>query len=256
MSLVWADLDREVVTVHGDDAASFLHSQLAQDIASMNVGESRHSFLLEPTGHITTLLRVVRHSETMFTLDTDAGHGQAIIDRLKRFILRSKVELAVSDWRVRAFRGENVVAEIGEVKGRALVAHGGTDAIDVIAPLNELPVFGEATEQGYIDMLRVDAGWPHMGIDILVGDIPATSGVVQECVSFTKGCYPGQELVERMDSRGANAPVVVRSLPRDGVGVGMRLEENGKFVGTVTSIGFTRALARVDRSSTIGEPLI
>lgn len=256
MSFVWADLDREVVLVYGDDAASFLHSQLAQDIASMNVGESRHSFLLEPTGHITTLLRVVRHSETMFTLDTDAGHGQAIIDRLKRFILRSKVELAVSDWRVRAFRGENVVGEIGEVKGRALVAHGGTDAIDVIAPLNELPVFGEATEQGYIDMLRVDAGWPHMGIDILVGDIPATSGVVQECVSFTKGCYPGQELVERMDSRGANAPVVVRSLPRDGVGVGMRLEENGKFVGTVTSIGFTRALARVDRSSTIGEPLI
>lgn len=256
MSFVWADLDREVVLVHGDDAASFLHSQLAQDIASMNVGESRHSFLLEPTGHITTLLRVVRHSETMFTLDTDAGHGQAIIDRLKRFILRSKVELAVSDWRVRAFRGENVVGEIGEVKGRALVAHGGTDAIDVIAPLNELPVFGEATEQGYIEMLRVDAGWPHMGIDILVGDIPATSGVVQECVSFTKGCYPGQELVERMDSRGANAPVVVRSLPRDGVGVGMRLEENGKFVGTVTSIGFTRALARVDRSSTIGEPLI
>ena len=256
MSFVWADLDREVVLVHGGDAASFLHSQLAQDIASMNVGESRHSFLLEPTGHITTLLRVVRHSETMFTLDTDAGHGQAIIDRLKRFILRSKVELAVSDWRVRAFRGENVVGEIGEVKGRALVAHGGTDAIDVIAPLNELPVFGEATEQGYIEMLRVDAGWPHMGIDILVGDIPATSGVVQECVSFTKGCYPGQELVERMDSRGANAPVVVRSLPRDGVGVGMRLEENGKFVGTVTSIGFTRALARVDRSSTIGEPLI
>lgn len=256
MSCVWADLDREVVTAEGADAASFLHSQLAQDIASMQIGESRHSFLLEPTGHITTLLRVVRQSENLFSLDTDAGHGQAIVDRLKRFILRSKVELVLSDWRVRAYRGENVVGEIGDVRGRAVVAHGGTDAIDVVAPLNDLPVLGDVTEQGYIEMLRVDAGWPHMGIDILVGDIPATSGVVQACVSFTKGCYPGQELVERMDSRGASAPVVVRSLSRDGVGVGMRLEENSKTVGTVTSIGFTRALARVDRSSTIGEPLI
>lgn len=256
MSIVWADIERDVVIARGDDALTFLHSQLAQDVVSMTVGESRHSFLLEPTGHITTLLRVVRQSETEFSLDTDAGHGQAIVDRLKRFILRSKVELLLSDGKVRSFRGPNVADALVGVQGLALVGQGLSDAVDVVSTDGQLPVIGEETEAGYVDMVRVDSGWPRIGVDILVGDIPATSGVVSLCVSFTKGCYPGQELVERMDSRGASAPVVVRSISRDGVGVGMRLEEAGNFVGTVTSIGFTRALARVDRNSTLGEPLI
>jgi len=256
MTIQWADLSRDVVIARGDDVASFLHSQLAHDVLSMSVGESKYSFLLEPTGHVTSLVRIVRHDNTLFSLDTDHEYGQAVIDRLKRFILRSKVELSLSDWRVRAFRGADAVNLLGSVAGRAQVAHGSDDAIDVVGSVEHLPVLGEETEEGFVEMLRVDSRWPRLGVDLLVGDIPATSGIVAECVSFTKGCYPGQELVERMDSRGANAPVILRSIPRDGVGVGMRLEENGKFAGTVTSVGFTRALARVDRSSTIGEPLV
>jgi folate-binding Fe-S cluster repair protein YgfZ len=74
-------------------------------------------------------------------------------------------------------------------------------------------------------------------------------------VSFSKGCYPGQELVERMDSRGANAPVRVVALSRDGVGVGFRIQADGADAGTVTSIGFTRALARVARGASVGVDL-
>ena len=106
---------------------------------------------------------------------------------------------------------------------------------------------GLGQEVTHIDMFRVEAKWPRLDIDILVGDIPATTGVVSDAVSFSKGCYPGQELVERMDSRGADAPVLVVSVPRDGVGVGSRVQFEGKDVGTITSIGFTVALARVAR---------
>jgi len=256
MSVVWADAERDVVFVQGADAAVFLHSQLAQDIASLKIGESVHSFLLEPTGHICTLLRVVRHSDDVFTLDTDAGHGVAIIDRLKRFVLRAQVSLSMSDWRVRSFRGEGAVALVGAGAGRAIHGWGGADAIDVIGEFSTLPVVGEETEPGHIDVLRVESRWPRVGIDILVGDIPATAGVTSIAVSFTKGCYPGQELVERMDSRGASAPVVLRVIPREGVGVGMRIEDDGKFLGTVTSVGNTVALARLDRTSSVGEPLV
>lgn len=256
MSVVWADADRNVVRVEGADAQSFLHSQLAQDIAAVSIGASTHSFLLEPTGHITTLLRVVRHGEHVFTVDTDAGHGAAIIERLQRFVLRSDVKLSVSDWRVRAFRGDNAVALVGEGAGRAVHGWGGNDAIDVIGEFSTLPTCGDQTEPEHIDMLRVESRWPRVGVDILVGDIPATAGVSRVAVSFTKGCYPGQELVERMDSRGASAPVVLRVIPRDGVGVGMRIEEDGRFVGTVTSVGRTVAFARLDRTSTTGEPLV
>lgn len=255
MSIVWADAERDVVFAQGADAAAFLHSQLAQDISSMTVGQSVHSFLLEPTGHITTLLRVVRHGDTVFTLDTDAGHGAAIIQRLQRFILRADVKLSHSDWRVRAFRGDNAVEAVGAVPGVAVHGWGSADAIDVIGEFSTLPLVGEETEPGHIDVLRVESRWPRVGVDILVGDIPATAGVTSVAVSFTKGCYPGQELVERMDSRGANAPVVLRVIPRDGVGVGMRVEQDGKFLGTVTSVGRTVAFARLDRTSTVGEPL-
>lgn len=245
--IVWADIARDVVIVQGDDAGSFLHSQLANDITSLTVGNSIHSLLLEPTGQVTALLRVTRHVDTVFTLDVDAGFGESLITRLQRFVLRSKVTMRMSDWKVRAYRGVGAASAVGVGPGRAVPYRGGDDAVDVIAELSQLSSVGSETEAPHIDMFRVDAEWPRLGVDILVGDIPATTGVVPEAVSFTKGCYPGQELVERMDSRGANAPVLIVSIPRDVVGVGSRVEKNGADVGTVTSIGFTKALARVAR---------
>jgi folate-binding protein YgfZ len=248
--IVWADIERDVVIVQGDDAGAFLHSQLANDIASLAVGSSIHSLLLEPTGQVTALVRVTRHVDTVYTLDVDAGFGESLITRLQRFVLRSKVAMRMSDWKVRAFRGLDAVSVVGAGPGRAIPYRGGDDAIDVIAEESQLPLHGEETEVPHIDMFRVDAQWPRLGVDILVGDIPATTGVVAESVSFSKGCYPGQELVERMDSRGANAPVLVVSIPRDGVGVGFRVQSDGKDAGTVTSIGFTLAFARVARGYT------
>jgi folate-binding protein YgfZ len=253
--LLWADIPRDVVLVEGDDAATFLHSQLAQDIASLAAGESVHSLLLDPTGHVHSIVRVVRHSDTVFTLDVDSPHGESVVTRLQRFVLRSKVTLRVSDWLVRAFRGEGSVQTVGAGVDRALVAWGGPEAVDVVAPLERQPKFGESTEPEHIDMMRVDSEWPRLGVDVLVGDIPAATGIVRVAVSFTKGCYPGQELVERMDSRGAGAPVNVRAVDRSGVGVGSRIEASPHDTGTVTSIGFTRALVRVGRASAIGHEL-
>ncbi|MSV36490.1 MAG: hypothetical protein F2916_00395, partial [Actinobacteria bacterium] len=112
-SIMWADIAREVVIVQGDDAQTFLHSQLANDIASLAVGASIHSLLLEPTGHVAALVRVVRHEDTVFTLDVDAGFADAVIVRLQRFVLRAKVTMRRSDWVVRAFRGPGVVSDIG-----------------------------------------------------------------------------------------------------------------------------------------------
>jgi len=255
-SIVWADIAREVVIVQGDDAQTFLHSQLANDIASLAVGASIHSLLLEPTGHVSALVRVVRHEDTVFTLDLDAGFVDEVIVRLRRFVLRAKVTLRRSDWVVRAFRGPDAVREVGAGPGRANPYWGSEDEVDVVGDVSLVPTLGEATEQERIDYSRADARWPKLGVDVLVGDIPGTTGILSVAVSFTKGCYPGQELVERMDSRGTLAPVVVRALPREGLGVGARVMEDDKSVGTVTSIGARIALARIARTSTIGEPLV
>lgn len=193
-STVWADIARDVVSVRGSDAGAFLHSQLAQDIASLDVGQSTHSLLLEPTGHVVALVRVVRHEENLYTLDVDADFGQSLIDRLKRFVLRSDMTLEISTWSVRAFRGGDVSFEPSAGHVAVLAYRRSADGIDIIGPRELLPTFGEVTEPEHIDMFRVDAKWPRLGVDVLVGDIPATSGVLDVAVSFRKGVIPVKNL--------------------------------------------------------------
>jgi len=104
---------------------------------------------------------------------------------------------------------------------------------------------------------RIAFGWPAMGHEIVPGEtIPAALGISRIAVNFTKGCYPGQELVERMDSRAAEAP---RSLRRVTVAEGTRpgdpVLDDGEQVGEVTSVAGTSALAFVRRTSQLGEPI-
>ena len=95
-----------------------------------------------------------------------------------------------------------------------------------------------------------------IGADIAVGEtIPAETGVVSASVSFTKGCYPGQELVERMDSRSASAPFRLVRLDGDGLAVGDPVIVDGDEVGRVTSATDGAAIARVRRNAAVGAPV-
>ena len=74
-------------------------------------------------------------------------------------------------------------------------------------------------------------------------------GIVGTAVSFTKGCYPGQELVERMDSRGSSAPRHLETIDVEpGTSAGDPVRRDGVEVGTVTSVRGTRAIARMRRA--------
>jgi len=110
--------------------------------------------------------------------------------------------------------------------------------------------------EGEIEDHRVHSGWPAMGSEIRPGEsIPAATGIVRRAASFTKGCYPGQELVERMDSRGSTAPQSLRivSLHDLGnVGPGDAITVEGAEVGVVTSVSSDVALAYVSRSVDLG----
>jgi folate-binding protein YgfZ len=99
------------------------------------------------------------------------------------------------------------------------------------------------------EALRIELAWPRLGAEIVPGDtIPAGTGLTGVAVSFTKGCYPGQELVERMDSRGADAPRALQVIDvADGTGVGEPVVVDGEEIGTVTSVVGTRALAWIKR---------
>lgn len=99
---------------------------------------------------------------------------------------------------------------------------------------------------------RVAARWPAMGHEIVPGEtIPAETGITGAAVSFTKGCYTGQELVERMDARQATPPrrlVRVRAAAGAALAEGAELTLDGKPVGLVTTTAGADALAYVNRN--------
>lgn len=244
--MFWCDYPRDVLRVDGADALTYLQSQLSQDLRNLQVGESAWSFVLQPAGKIDVLLRVWRTGDDEFVLDTDAGFGDVLAARLNRFKIRVKVDIDTLPWSCIAVRGEGAEAVDG------LPSWGG--GVDVLGANPEPPANAHAAGADELLVARIDAAWPQMGVEIEPGDgIPAETGVTGVAVSFTKGCYPGQELVERMDSRGAAPP---RLLQRVSVPVGTRpgapYERDGEAVGVVTSVAGQTALAFVKRSALAG----
>lgn len=202
---------RGYVRVCGPDATSFLQGQLSQDVAAMAVGSVAPSFLLQPTGKVDAWMRVTRVGDDDFLLDVDEGFAKAVVARLERFKLRTKATI------------EEVMADD-----------------DTGAPASERAPRGD-------DARRIIAGIPAMGAELTPDVIPAELGddLVAASVSFTKGCYTGQELVARIDSRGGNVPRHLRGLRLEGATVppvGAEIMVGDRSVGTLTSVSLSADL--------------
>ena len=254
MSSFYFEQSHDVVQVVGTDARKFLHSQLANDIESLKVGESRYSLLLEPTGKITSLLRVRCISDDHFVLDCDAGFGEVSAVRLSRFKIRIKCEITTSAQRFVAIRGLSAIEYADYVaRDSALPAWREKDfavdfTVDFAADfsLGDLRE-GSATE---FEIARLMAKWPKTGVDMTGESMPVETGLTDCAVSFTKGCYPGQELVERMDSRGATAPRSLRLIRAvAGARAGEPVVLEGQEIGIYTSVCQEFALALIKRSA-------
>ncbi|HMS88040.1 MAG TPA: hypothetical protein PKE56_06335 [Acidimicrobiales bacterium] len=210
---------RDLVAVVGPDAATYLQGQLSQDVAGLAVGDSTWTFVLAPQGKVEGWGRITRVADDAFEVLVDAGAGEAWEARLRRFLLRTKADITVTPAvPVLALRGEgsaDVVAATGPdawrpagwpaVDGFDLVLAGAAaeDAVTRVVGAGVVEV-GAAE----LEALRIRAVVPAWGSELDADTIPATVGqwVIDASVSFTKGCYTGQELVARIDSRGGNVP--------------------------------------------------
>ncbi|MDA3041407.1 MAG: hypothetical protein O3C27_18140 [Actinomycetota bacterium] len=205
--------NRDVIEVDGPDAGTYLQGQISQDVLGLDVGASAWSFVLAPQGKVDAWFRVTRTSEHSFLLDLDAGFGDAVLTRLRRFKLRTKADLTLRTARSIAVRGPaatpvglgGVGPDDSQPHDRVLpAAWPGIDGFDVLDPSHDPAVpFGDPAA---LLALRIRTGQPAMGAELDEHTIPAEAGVVDASVSFTKGCYVGQELVARVDSRGNNTP--------------------------------------------------
>jgi len=230
--------ERDVIRVDGPDALTYLDGQLSQDLKTLNIGDSAFSLLLQPQGKVDAWLRVTRTGDDEFALDVDAGWAEHVITRLRRFMLRMKIDLAVLDWKV-AVLG-SVDEPVPEDAWRVVSEVEGTTTL--LGP----SLVGDITDEEY-EKLRIEHLIPRMGSELDESTIPASAGVVDRSVSFTKGCYTGQELVARIDSRGDRTPTRLRRIRGD-VPVGATLYVDDADVGRITSAASGVALAYVRRA--------
>ena len=259
-------VERDIVAVTGPDAARYLQGQLSQDVVAM-AGDNAWSFLLAPTGKVVAWLRVHRIDAEHYILETDSGWGDAVRARLQRFLLRTKAELSEPQRCLLVqHRWNDSLVRLGtESPPGALVASAvgpGVAGIDELyldtPPLHVTERRDDVVASAAIERYRIARGIVRMGAELNDETIPGEAGawVIDDSVSFTKGCYTGQELVARIDSRGNNVPHPIRLLAIDAdVAPGDDVRLDGSVVGTITSAvpalgeGFPAlALARVGRS--------
>jgi len=234
---VW--LPRDFLRVHGPDTISYLQGQLSQDVTALAVGAAAESLLLQPQGKVDALVRLTRTGDDEVVLDVDGGFGEAVTARLTRFKLRVKAEIEPVAWRCLAVRGPRA-HDVAPTGGLVVAADWpGLPGVDVLGEDPAVPEGVRVCGPEAWEAVRIEAGIPAMGRELTDRTIPAEAGVVERTVSFTKGCYTGQELVARIDSRGGNVPrrlrgvvVATNVLPP----VGATLAVGDREVGSLTSV--------------------
>ena len=266
---VLARIERDLVVVFGPDATSFLQSLLSQDLDPVAVGDVTHALLLEPKGKLVVDLRAAHVAADEWWCVCEAGFAAALAAGLKRFRIRVKVEIEDRSAEVAsiALRGPDAAGLAAKVTGSpaALVSvrvdwagDAGVELLgapaDVDAVAGALAAAGavEITEAEY-EMRRVEAGAPRQGYDIDESTIAQEAFLERDAVSFTKGCFLGQELVCRIDSRG-HVNRVLRRLRADApVERGAVVIADDKEVGTVSTAAGAVALATIRRAVEPGQ---
>ncbi len=229
---------RSYVRVSGPDAEDYLDRMVSNDVAALGPGEACEALLLTAKARVIAPLVVLRRSHDDFLLLTEPGLGERVRAELLRLRFAAKAEIELEEHTSHVvFGGEGVPSE-----------HYGEPAAEVLDAALEPTVSAEELE-----LLRIRAGTPAWGKEIDDRVLPAEAGLTESAVSFTKGCYPGQEPIARLHYRGrANRGLRVVELeggelpPYDA-----ELELDGKVVGRVTSAaqdnGRVVALAYVRR---------
>ncbi|TML63695.1 MAG: folate-binding protein YgfZ [Actinobacteria bacterium] len=204
----FATRPRSYVRVAGPDAEDYLQRMVSNDVAALSIGERCEALLLTPKSRVIAPLVVLRRGADDFLLLTEPELGERVRAELTRFRFAAK-------------------AEIEPEEHESWVVLGGEEVID------ERPAGEEVDEEAY-ERWRVEAGIPRWGREIDDSVLPAEAGLTETHVSFTKGCYPGQEPIARLHHRG-KVNRRLRRLELDEEPTGDELVLDGKIVGRITS---------------------
>ncbi len=249
-------LARDVIDISGPDCADYLQGQISADIKKLDAGKSTMSFALDPKGRVECLFRLTRLTDDHFLADTEPGHGGALKDSLERFKLRTKADFAPANRQMLAIRGACVgendrsqaQSQVLETLWPGISSPFTSSQLDGFDVLAEAPAMTASMKAGsseiaeiassehIFEWLRTLYGLPVMGKEIQPGAIPNETGLLDVAVSFEKGCYRGQELVERIDSRAGARRELLRVVSTEPLMAGEPIRDHAnEEVGTVVS---------------------
>jgi folate-binding protein YgfZ len=203
--------ERAKFLARGSEAADFLQGQVSNDVEALAPGSGCYATVLSHKGKLRTDLRILR-GDDWFWLDTEAI-GHAVLEHMLRTYslgrdvqfedvtesrsLLSLVGPAARE-RLDAAPPPEEHAFVSGEHGVYVSTHLGVDVIaEPGTTLDVAPVSEEAAE-----CLRVEAGRPRLGYDMDSETIPQEAGINERAVSFSKGCYVGQETVARLHYKG------------------------------------------------------
>jgi folate-binding protein YgfZ len=208
----------------GEEARAFLDGQVSNDIASLEAGHGRYAALLTNKGRMLGDLRIIATDDGLLLL-TERVALQALFDQVRRGLIGWQAELHKRTLELALFslvgpRAEEIAraaglaipgAEEDDVATRDATAVVRTDVgLDVLPPAAEAETVRRAlldagaveAPEAAAEIVRVERGRPRYGIDLDETVMPAEAGIVDRAVSFTKGCYVGQETVARLHWKG------------------------------------------------------
>jgi folate-binding protein YgfZ len=221
-------VDRSVrakLEVRGADAAEFLQGQLTNDIEALEPDAGCYAALLDRKGHMQADMRVLRLSTGDLWLDSETEAADTVEKHLRMYSIGREVEIEdVSDaWAILSVVGPGAVETAGagplspehaqrhfEREGVEIFAVATDLGLDLIArtdradDLRAVLARSGAVEvsEAAAEIVRVESGRPRFGREMTTATIPQEAGIAERAVSFTKGCYIGQETVARLHYKG------------------------------------------------------
>jgi tRNA-modifying protein YgfZ len=265
--------ERGKLALTGAEAKDFLHGQVTNDILGLTPGHGCYAAFLTHKGKMLGDMRVLDVGDELL-LDCERVTLQELFNMIRRYKLGREVELhkrtlefaelSVIGPDAPRLAGEqehdNARVELGGVPAIAVTTDVGTDffcaAADKDALRAALP-FGDGDEAA-AEIVRVESGRPRFGVDLDDTVIPQEAGLNERAVSFTKGCYVGQETVARLYYRGKPNRRLLGLRLSEPAPTGTELHLGEKVVGKLGSVVVSPehgpiALALVRREANPGD---
>ncbi|MCP4803959.1 MAG: hypothetical protein GY913_09000 [Proteobacteria bacterium] len=230
-----------VLRLTGADTVRYCNSMLTNDFRKLAVGEGSHSGMADPKGRLLGLLDAWRIGEEQALIVLDGPEPESTAERLDMYIIMDPIELEdlTSAYRVvHVLGGEGPESGIESFQGgwRARTDRLGEPGVDYILPLDEAAALltDVATPEEY-DRRRILNGLPRFPADFTDKSFVHEMNLRDRICAFDKGCYMGQEVINRMDTMGkVNKRLTTVEL--DAVGqIGATVTIDGDEVGTITS---------------------